>query len=75
MFLTYLNNSFRNGHDWTHDHKTGKVVGTPWNYCSYGASVSEVEVDCLTGEHVILRSDVIIDAGRSLNPAVDIGQV
>jgi len=59
----------------TWDSKTGEVVGSPWRYCSYGASVSEVEVDCLTGEHVVIRSDVIMDVGRSLNPAVDIGQI
>ena len=32
-------------------------------------------MDCLTGEHVILRTDIVLDVGRSLNPAVDIGQV
>eukprot|EP00795_Rhopilema_esculentum_P002081 gene2081-17651_t len=44
-------------------------------YSSYGASCSEVEIDVLTGEHWILRSDVIYDCGESINPRLDIGQV
>jgi len=42
---------------------------------TYSAACSEVEVNILTGETQILRSDIIYDVGRSLNPAVDIGQV
>ena len=48
---------------------------TPFYYFNYAAAVSEVEVDCLTGEFTILRSDIVYDAGHSLNPAIDIGQV
>lgn len=44
-------------------------------YYDYGASVSEVEVDCLTGEYRILRADLLEDAGRALNPALDLSQV
>ena len=44
-------------------------------YQCYCAAVSEVEVDCLTGEVSMLRSDILYDAGRSLNPLVDVGQV
>ena len=55
------------------DRATGKV--RPCYYCAYGASCSEVTIDTLTGEYQIDRSDVIEDVGRSLNPAIDIGQV
>ncbi|KAM7528386.1 hypothetical protein LguiB_031796 [Lonicera macranthoides] len=44
-------------------------------YLNYGAAVSEVEVNILTGETIILRSDIIYDCGQSLNPAVDLGHV
>jgi xanthine dehydrogenase large subunit len=49
--------------------------GRPFSYFAYGAAVSEVVVDTLTGEWKLLRADVLYDAGRSLNPAIDIGQV
>jgi xanthine dehydrogenase large subunit len=49
--------------------------GHPFSYFSYGASVSEVIVDTLTGEWKLLRADALYDAGQSLNPAIDIGQV
>ncbi|MFT5138978.1 MAG: xanthine dehydrogenase large subunit [Rhodothermales bacterium] len=63
-------------------YKTPKVFydretasGRPFLYFAYGASVSEVELDSLTGESRILRVDILHDAGRSLNPAVDLGQI
>ncbi|MYM65820.1 xanthine dehydrogenase molybdopterin binding subunit [Pseudoduganella sp. FT55W] len=49
--------------------------GHPFSYYAYGAAVSEVVVDTLTGEWKLLRADALYDAGRSLNPAIDIGQV
>ncbi|HEY1042737.1 MAG TPA: xanthine dehydrogenase molybdopterin binding subunit [Telluria sp.] len=49
--------------------------GNPFSYYAYGAAVAEVVVDTLTGEWKLLRADVLYDAGRSLNPAIDIGQV
>ncbi|MDX2428589.1 MAG: xanthine dehydrogenase molybdopterin binding subunit [Xanthomonadales bacterium] len=49
--------------------------GRPFLYFAYGAAVSEVEVDCLTGESQITRVDILYDAGKSLNPAIDIGQI
>ena len=55
------------------DWSTGK--GRMYNYFAYGASASEVEVDTLTGDFTILRSDLVMDVGDSLNPAIDIGQV
>ena len=51
------------------------MTGHPFSYYAYGAAVSEVVVDTLTGEWKLLRADVLQDAGNSLNPAIDIGQV
>ena len=51
------------------------MTGHPFSYYAYGAAVSEVVVDTLTGEWKLLRADVLQDAGDSLNPAIDIGQV
>ncbi|NIL95209.1 MAG: xanthine dehydrogenase molybdopterin binding subunit [Woeseiaceae bacterium] len=49
--------------------------GRPFFYFAYGAAVSEVIVDTLTGEYRLLRADILHDCGDSLNPAVDLGQV
>lgn len=49
--------------------------GRPFYYFAYGASVTEVVIDTLTGENRILRADILHDAGKSLNPALDIGQI
>jgi xanthine dehydrogenase large subunit len=51
------------------------MTGRPFSYFAYGAAVSEVVVDTLTGEWKLLRTDALYDAGKSLNPAIDIGQV
>ncbi len=51
------------------------LKGRPFFYFAYGAACAEVLVDTLTGEHKLLRADVLHDVGRSLNPAIDIGQV
>jgi xanthine dehydrogenase large subunit len=51
------------------------MQGRPFYYFSYGASVSEVAIDTLTGEYKVLRVDILHDVGRSLNPAIDIGQI
>ena len=50
-------------------------TGEPFYYFAYGAAVSEVIVDTLTGESRLLRADLLHDAGRSINPAIDLGQV
>jgi len=52
-----------------------KLKGRPFYYYAYGASVSEVLIDTLTGEFKLLRADLLHDAGNSINPAIDIGQV
>ena len=52
-----------------------KGQGRPFFYFAYGAAVSEVVVDTLTGEYRILRADILHDCGASLNPAIDIGQI
>ena len=51
------------------------LTGHPFYYFAYGAAVSEVVVDTLTGEWKLVRADVLHDAGQSINPAIDIGQV
>lgn len=52
-----------------------KNEGRPFDYYSYGAAATEVELDCLTGDHKVLRTDIVMDVGDSLNPAIDIGQI
>lgn len=49
--------------------------GKPFLYFAYGAAVSEVTVDMLTGDYTVERVDILQDVGRSLNPAIDIGQI
>ena len=63
-------------------YKTPKVAwdrikgqGRPFFYFAYGAAVTEVVIDRLTGENRILRTDILHDTGASLNPAIDIGQI
>jgi xanthine dehydrogenase large subunit len=56
-----------------YDPKT--LRGRPFYYFAYGAAVSEVAIDALTGESRLLRADILHDVGRSLNPAIDLGQV
>jgi xanthine dehydrogenase large subunit len=56
-----------------YDRKTW--TGMPFYYFCYGAAVSEVAIDALTGENRLLRVDILHDVGRSLNPAIDMGQI
>ena len=49
--------------------------GRPFYYFAYGAAVSEVVVDLLTGENRLVRADLLHDAGKSINPAIDLGQI
>jgi xanthine dehydrogenase large subunit len=50
-------------------------TGRPFYYFAYGAAISEVEVDGLTGEYRQRQVDILHDCGRSLNPAIDLGQI
>ena len=79
VMLAYLNRVelFSNGF-----YKTPKIhfdavkqKGNPFFYYSYGACVSEVILDCLTGEYKLLAVDILHDVGASLNPAIDTGQI
>lgn len=49
--------------------------GRPYHYNVYSGAVVEVAIDTLTGESKVLRIDILHDAGKSLNPAIDIGQI
>lgn len=53
--------------------ETGK--GHPYSYFTYGIGASVIEIDTLTGDHVIKRCDIVYDTGRSINLAIDIGQL
>jgi xanthine dehydrogenase large subunit len=52
-----------------------RMQGEPFKYFSYGASVSEVEVDGFTGAYRLLRTDIVHDVGDSLSPLIDVGQI
>ncbi|XP_072339543.1 aldehyde oxidase 1-like isoform X1 [Scyliorhinus torazame] len=64
---------FFKGKDVSIDWEKGEATGIM--YFIFGAACSEVEIDCLTGDHKNIRTDMVIDAGSSINPAVDIGQI
>ncbi len=55
------------------DQKSGQ--GEPFHYYAYGAAVTEVEIDGFTGEHRVLRTDILHDVGDSVSPLIDRGQV
>jgi xanthine dehydrogenase large subunit len=56
-----------------YDRKTHR--GRPFLYFAYGAALSEVVIDTLTGEHRVVAVDILHDVGRSLNPVIDLGQI
>ena len=58
-----------------HSNNKKKFRGKPFLYFCYGAAVSEVMIDTLTGENKILRADILHDAGRAINPAIELGQI
>jgi xanthine dehydrogenase large subunit len=51
------------------------LTGRPFYYFAYGAACTEVAIDTLTGENRVLKIDILHDAGHSINPAIDIGQI
>lgn len=55
------------------DREAGR--GRPFYYFAYGAACTEVSIDTLTGEYVVERVDIVHETGRSLNPAIDLGQI
>ena len=61
--------------DGTEEGPPNRFRGHPFNYFTQGSAFSMVEVDLLTGDHSILRSDIVMDVGSSINPAIDIGQI
>ena len=50
-------------------------LGRPFLYFAYGAAISEVLIDTLTGENKTLRVDILHDQGRAINPAIEKGQI
>lgn len=56
-------------YDWTSN------SGQAFYYYISGAACSLVEIDCLTGDHRVLNSSVVMDVGKSINPCIDIGQI
>ena len=61
-------------HEFT-EYSFDKKEGNRWAYFVTGATCSVVEIDTLTGEHTVLRTEIVMDAGESLNPAIDTSQV
>ncbi|XP_050420003.1 xanthine dehydrogenase isoform X2 [Adelges cooleyi] len=68
---------------WAQGFYANNVVGSTteqgtvnhYMYFTNGAVVSCVEIDCLTGDHEVLSTDIVMDVGQSLNPAIDVGQI
>jgi xanthine dehydrogenase/oxidase len=63
------------GYDYNMETKKNWERGKPFAYFTFGAACSEVEIDVLTGDMRILRADIVMDVGNSLNPTIDIGQI
>lgn len=57
------------GMDWN------KGKGEPFAYWTQGVCVSEAEIDVMTGDHRVVRTDIIMDIARSINPGIDVGQI
>ncbi|KAJ7157926.1 xanthine dehydrogenase [Mycena crocata] len=59
------------GYEWNNPNETGNL----FHYFTQGVCATEVEIDTLTGDHTVLRVDINMDVGKSLNPAIDYGQI
>ncbi|GAA5829050.1 hypothetical protein JCM11251_004108 [Rhodosporidiobolus azoricus] len=59
------------GYVWNVQKRTGDL----FHYFTQGVAATEVELDILTGDHTVLRTDIAMDVGRSINPAIDYGQI
>ncbi|KAG5636984.1 hypothetical protein H0H81_006190 [Sphagnurus paluster] len=59
------------GYEWNNMKKSGDL----FMYFTQGVAATEVEVDTLTGDHTVLRVDIHMDVGKSINPAIDYGQI
>lgn len=71
----YIVPADRCGYDWSKSIEENARISTPFNYFTQGAACTEVEIDVLTGDSRVLRTDILMDVGKSLNPAIDIGQI
>ncbi len=79
----YALDNDRCGYDWTKEKPDGYSDDMPenswrgraFNYFTQGVALSEVEIDVLTGDHKTLSTDLLVDVGSSINPAIDIGQI
>jgi xanthine dehydrogenase/oxidase len=69
----YIVPTERVGYDWSRP--TDQQTSQTFNYFTQGVCVTEVQVDVLTGDSRVLRADILMDLGKSINPAIDIGQV
>jgi len=65
----------RVGYDWDKDCLDNAERGMAFNYFTMGVACTEVEIDCLTGDSQVIRADILMDVGKSINPAIDIGQI
>jgi len=52
-----------------------KGEGQPFHYFTTGVAASQVIIDTLTGDHRLLTTDIVMDVGKSINPAIDVGQI
>lgn len=71
----YAVDSARCGYDWNIQCTDNSLRGMPFNYFTQGVACCEVEIDCLTGDSFIVRADINMDVGKSINPVLDIGQI